>query len=94
MLAYVVFVVKTPTPTQPDLNIGLGLTRLSLYTHQPTTTPTRKTDPMGLKFCRGPHPAKLTTTQHNFNPTIFFFFWGGVKTPGLTLSKQKFWEQK
>ena len=34
----------------------------------------QKNDPRGLKFCRRPHQAKLTTTQHNFNPTIF----GGV----------------
>ena len=38
-----------------------------------------------LKFVMQPRPAKLTTTQHNFNPIIF---WGGgsqTLPPGLTL---------
>ena len=59
----------------------LGLTRLSLYTPlPPPTTPyrnstySRNNDSRGLKFCRRPYQAKLTTIQHNFNPTVF---WGG-----------------
>ena len=32
-------------------------------------------DPSDLKFCMRPYQAKLTTIQHNFNPTIF---WEGV----------------
>ena len=49
------------------------------------STSTRKNDPRGLKFCRRPYQAKLTTIQHNFNPTIF---WGGgsyILHLGLTL---------
>ena len=69
--------------TQPNLNIGLGLTELLLYT---TTTPppprnstsTRKNDPRGLKFVLQHRVAILTTTQHNYNPTIF---WGGGGQP-------------
>ena len=29
---------------------------------------------VGSEICRRPYQAKLTTIQHNFNPTIF---WGG-----------------
>ena len=67
----------------------MGLTRLSLYTppttHHTNSTSTRNIDPRGLKFCRRPYQAKLTTIQHNFNPTIF---WGGgsyILHLGLTL---------
>ena len=44
---------------------------------QPThrnSSSTRNNDRRGLKFCRRPYQAKLTTIQHNFNPNIF---WGG-----------------
>ena len=72
------FFVTTPITPQPNLNVGLGLTRFSLYNlkpHPPPTphrnpTSTRKKDPRGLKFCRRPHPEKKQ--QPN---TIFF--WGG-----------------
>ena len=73
----------------------MGLTRLSLYTTPPTphhrnSTSTRNNDRRGLKFCRRPYQAKLTTIQHNFNPAIF---WGGgayILHLGLTLPfKQK-----
>merc|ERR1712240_230049 len=40
---------------------------------------TRNNNPRGLKFCRRPYQAKLTTIQHNFNPTIFLG--GGVIYP-------------
>ena len=54
---------------------------------------TRNNGPRGLKFCMQPHQAKLTTTQHNFNPTIF---WGGgsyilplgLTLPGFLLTKK------
>ena len=60
----------------------MGLTRLSLCTPHPqpptpphrNSTSTRNNDPRGLKFCRQPYQANLTTIQHNFNPTIV---WGG-----------------
>ena len=42
--------------------------------HHRNSTSTRNNDPRGLKFCRRSYQAKLTTIQHNFNPTIF---WGG-----------------
>ena len=56
-------------------------------THPPTgnSTSTRNNGPSGLKFCMRPHLTKLTTTQHNFNPTNY---WGGgsqTLPPGLTL---------
>ena len=57
----------------------MGLTWLSLYTPPTTTTrnsnSTRKNGPRGLKFYMRPHLTKLTTTKHNFNPTII---WEGV----------------
>ena len=80
----VVLLLLLLSKSQPNHNLTLtwlGLTRLSLCTpsthHSPTTrnsTSTRNNDPRGLKFCRRPYQAKLTTIQHNFNPTIF---WGG-----------------
>ena len=62
------------------LNLKLGLTRLLLFTTTPPTTRNstsiRNKGPSGLKFCMRPLLTKLTTTQHNFNPTIF---WVGVE---------------
>ena len=44
--------------------------------HPPTPpgnfTSTRNNGPSDLKFCMRPHLTNLTTTQLNFNPTIFF----------------------
>ena len=63
------------------------------YNTPPTTntTSTRNKGPSGLKFCMRPHLTKLTTTQHNFNPTIFWV--GGGGHAGLTLPKF-LWGQK
>ena len=51
-------------------------------------------DPRGLKSCRRPYQAKITTIQHNFNPTIF---WGrsyilhlGLTLPVFSLHKTNF----
>ena len=65
------------TTTQRKLNLRLGLTWLLLFTPLPpprNSTSTRNNGPSGLKFCMQPHLTKPTTTQHNFNPTVF---WGG-----------------
>merc|ERR1712240_217511 len=80
------------TPTQPQLNLNLvGFDTIITLHHPPHPTPhrnstsTRNNDPRGLKFCKRPYQAKLTTIQHNFNPT---FFWGGgsyILHLGLTL---------
>ena len=67
-------------PNTTLLNLKLGLTRLLLFTTTPPTTRNstsiRNKGPSGLKFCMRPLLTKLTTTQHNFNPTIF---WVGVE---------------
>ena len=39
------------------------------------STSTRNKGPSGLKFCMQPHRTQLTTTQHNFNPTIIMVGW-------------------
>ena len=77
----VVLLLLLLSKSQPNHNLTLtwlGLTRLSLCTpsthHSPTTrnsTSARNNDPRGLKFYMQPQPAIPTTTQHNFNPTIF-----------------------
>ena len=70
----------TTTQPQPNLNL-VGFDTIITLHHPPPTHPThrnststRNNDPRGLKFCRRPNQAKLTTIQHNSNPTIF---WGG-----------------
>ena len=60
------------------------------HTTHPThtnSTSTRNKSPSGLKFCMRPHLTKLTTTHHNFNPTIFWEGGGGpyILNLGLTL---------
>ena len=67
-------------------NLRLGLTRLLLFipphpTPPPTrnSTSTRNKGPSGLKFCMRPHLTKLTTTQHKFNPTIFWVGGGSCR---------------
>ena len=57
--------VKTTTHT--NLNVGLGLTQLLLYTSTLLSNSTRENDPRGLKFGMQPHPHPdiQTTTQHN-----------------------------
>ena len=77
---------------KPNFKLRLGLTWILLFIphhttpHHPTrnSTSTRNKGPNGLKFCMRPHLTQLTTTQHNFNPTII---WVGVGRggPGLTL---------
>ena len=70
------------TTTQPKPNLSLVGFDTIITLHTPPTQPphhrnsnsTRNNGPRGLKFCMQPHQAKLTTTQHNFNPTVF---WGG-----------------
>ena len=93
------------TTTQRNLNLRLGLTRLLLFIphhptpHHPTphhttrnSTSTRNKGPSGLKFCMWPHLTKLTTTQHNFNPTGF---WGGViYHPHWVNPTLFFWQKK
>ena len=73
----------TTTQPQPNLNlVGFDMI-ITLHTtpHPPphrNSDSTRKNGPRGLKFVMQHHPAILTTTQHNFNPTIF---WGGDHQP-------------
>ena len=79
----------TTTQPQPYLNL-VGLTRLSLYTppthpHHRYSTFTRNNDPRGVKFCRRPYQAKLTTIQHNVNPTIFLGGGSYILNLGLIL---------
>ena len=85
-------ILSKPQPnhnsTQRNLNWG-WVWHDYHFSHPPTThrnsTSTINNDPMGLKFCRRPYQAKLTTIKHNFNPTIF---WGGgsyILHLGLTL---------
>ena len=60
-----------------------------LRTSTTNSTSTIKNDPRGLKFCMRPHLTKLTTTQHNFNPTNY---WGGVTNPSPRVNPyQSFW---
>ena len=75
---------------QPQLSsTELGLTWLLLFIpphHHTTTrnsTATRINNPRGLKFFMRPHLTKLTTTQHNFDPTIFWGM-GSCTTPPPT----------
>ena len=80
------------TTTQPNLNIGLGLTRLLLFT--PTIHPTHpgtlllleKFNPRDLKFYMRPHLTKLTTTQHNSKTIISWGRGSPTLPPWLTLS--------
>ena len=89
------------TTTQRNLNVRLGLTRLLLFIpHHPTphhttrnSTSTRNKGPSGLKFCMRPHLTKLTTTQHNFNPTIFLGG-GGVMHPPPWVNPYQFFLDK
>ena len=66
------------TTTQPNLNlVGFDMIIAVHTTPHHTTrksTSTRNKGPSGLKFWMRPRLTKLATTQHNFNPTIF---WGG-----------------
>ena len=64
----------TPNFCWTSENPELELKKLSISPSRNSNS-TRNNGPRGLKFCMQPHQAKLTTTQHNFNPTIF---WGGV----------------
>ena len=62
----------TTTQPQPNLNLVGFETIITLHTpthHYRSSTSTKNNDPMGLKFCRRPYQAKLTTIQHNFNPS-------------------------
>ena len=76
-------IVKTTTQPQPNLNpVGFDMI-ITLHTPHPTpphrnSNSTRKKGARGLKFVMPTCPAILTTTQHNFNPSIF---WGGVINP-------------
>ena len=75
---FVVVVVKTPTQPQHNLTqpeVGFDMI---IAVHTPPTHPPKP--PLGtllllevkvLKFFMRSHLTKLTTTQHNFNPTIF-----------------------
>ena len=72
------------TTTQPNLNLVGFHTIIAVHTNTtPPTHPTRNSTstrnkgPSGLKICMRPHLTKLTTTQHNFNPTIFWVGRGG-----------------
>ena len=57
-------------------HICCGTSPYMLWNLHTNSTSTIKNDPRGLKFCMRPHLTKLTTTQHNFNPTNY---WGGQK---------------
>ena len=72
--------------TQPevgfDMIFGLHIFLPSAPPKEPPTTrnstSTRKNEHRGLKFRTWPHLTKLTSNQHNLNPTIF---WGGGISP-------------
>ena len=73
---------------QPNLNLVGFETIITLHTptHQHrSSTSTRNNDRRGLKFCRRHYQAKLTTNQHNFNPTIFKGGGSYILHLGLTL---------
>ena len=78
----------TTTQPQPNLNLVGFDTIITLHTPHPPPTPhrnsnsTRTNGPRGLKFVMQHHPAIITTTQHNFNPTIFWG--GGIMNPSPT----------
>ena len=61
--------------TQPNYNL-VGFDMIITLHPQPTThhrnSNSTRNGPRGLKFGMQPLPAILTTTQHNFNPTIFY----------------------
>ena len=84
---------QNPNLTTTQLNLNLvGFDRIiTLHPPRPHTITTgtlllpEKNNPRGLKFCRQPHQAKLTTIQHNFNPTIFWGDGSYILPLGLTL---------
>ena len=71
---------------QAQHKLQLSWAELALFSLLDRTEPTRpgivsqrkKNDSRGMKFCMHHLPAILRTTQHNFNPTIF---WGGESSP-------------
>ena len=82
--------LPSSVPAQPQLDRVSPIT--VYYTHTPPSTPTprkvKNEGPSGPKFCMRPHQTILTTTQHNFNPTIF---WGGggiIPNPHTQYSKK------
>ena len=66
--------------TYPQPNVGFD-TIIAVNTTQPPTpgnsTSIKNKGPSGLKFCMRRYLTKLTTAQHNFNPTIFWVGVGG-----------------
>ena len=56
---------------------------IAVHTTTPprNSTSTRNKGPSGMKFCMWPYQTKLTTTQHNFNLTIFWVGVGVMYTP-------------
>ena len=100
-LLFLIFVNKycqnpnlNTTQLRPNLNLVGFDTIITLHPPPPThrnSTSTINNDPRGLKFCRRPYQAKLTTIKHNFNPTIF---WGGVIYPPPWFNPTCFFRQK
>ena len=62
--------IPTPTPHPPIRPHQFFSWELARCSH-----PSKK------NFCMRHHLTKLTTTQHDFNPTIFWVGWGGVINP-------------